>query len=263
MKHFPYAIPDSPQSKYYVQLLLLSPASLGCQYGTYWQYGTRNFNDFPFHWWSNASSFEIKNYINFNFEMIHSKNSSIDEDYWYANERCETGSGEIFPCQEIYFKKDTQIPLRFTEVVRHGLQVVQDVINYKVISMEKPDEKYFDLIPRNWSLNCQDVNLGLLYDPETTTIDLNQSADIQISLSAPPHQIYGNDTVRIQWKATRSKDCFKWTPEELYFNTKNFQEKQILTITRVKNGPLTVFYPIFNGGGFDPLSSDDYPIIIT
>ncbi|CAF2808597.1 unnamed protein product [Rotaria sp. Silwood2] len=34
MKHFPYAIPDSPQSKYYVQLLANFPP-LSCLYGTY------------------------------------------------------------------------------------------------------------------------------------------------------------------------------------------------------------------------------------
>jgi len=34
MQHFPFVISDSPQSKYYVQLLVDSP-SLGCLYRTY------------------------------------------------------------------------------------------------------------------------------------------------------------------------------------------------------------------------------------
>ena len=44
--------------------------------------------------------------------MIHSNNSSPDEDYWYANEKCEIQDGSKPPCQEIYFKKNTEIPLR-------------------------------------------------------------------------------------------------------------------------------------------------------
>ena len=46
-------------------------------------------------------------------------------------------------------------------------------------------------------------------------------------------------------------DCFTWTPNQFLFNSKNFQERQTLTITRVKNGPETTLIPIFNGGGFD------------
>ncbi|CAF3696117.1 unnamed protein product, partial [Rotaria sp. Silwood1] len=53
MQHFPYANPDSPQSKYYVQLLIDSPR-LYCMYGTYWKYGGNNFNRFPSHWWFNT-----------------------------------------------------------------------------------------------------------------------------------------------------------------------------------------------------------------
>ncbi|CAF4049898.1 unnamed protein product, partial [Rotaria sordida] len=50
MKHFPYAIPDSPQSKYYVQLIVDS-LPFDCMYGTYWKYGGNQYNSFPSHWW--------------------------------------------------------------------------------------------------------------------------------------------------------------------------------------------------------------------
>jgi hypothetical protein len=123
MKHFRYSIPDTPQSKYYVQLLLISPSSsVDCQYATYWTYSGRNFNEFPTHWWINESSFEIKkNYMNFYYKMIHPTNSSTDFDYLYANETCQTESKQTFPSQEIYFQKNTQISLRYTKVVRHGM----------------------------------------------------------------------------------------------------------------------------------------------
>ncbi|CAF1532229.1 unnamed protein product, partial [Rotaria sp. Silwood1] len=55
---------------------------------------------------------------------------------------------------------------------------------------------------------------------------------------------------------------FTWTPKELDFNEKNFQERQILTITRVKDGPETTLIPIFNGEGFDLVPFDIYPIFI-
>ncbi|CAF4952652.1 unnamed protein product, partial [Rotaria magnacalcarata] len=60
--------------------------------------------------------------------------------------------------------------------------------------MGKPDEKYFDSIPKNWSLACRDVMLGLLYFPQTSKISLDQSVKIQVWLITPPHRIDGNDT---------------------------------------------------------------------
>jgi hypothetical protein len=260
-QHFPYAVSDSPQSKYYVQLLIESP-NLGCQYGTYWKYGGNNFNTFPARWWSTLNSFEIKTYLEFNHEMIHSNDSSVDEDHWYSNITCQPDSGEIVPCQQIYLKKNTQIPLRFVEVVRRGWNLIQITTNYKVISVGKPDEKYFDSIPKNWSVACRDTNLGLLYYPQMTKINLTQNAEFHIYLAAPPHRVNGNDTVTIQWKASECSDCFTWTPKQLSFNIENFQERQTLTITRIKNAPTTNLIPIFNGGGFDFVTPEAYPIII-
>jgi hypothetical protein len=128
--------------------------------------------------------------------------------------------------------------------------------------MGKPDEKYFDSIPKNWSVICRDVMLGLLYYPETSKIDLSQSAKVQVWLTTPPHQINGNYTVDIQWKSPDCSDCFAWTPKQLSFNSENFQEKQTFTITRVKNGPKAALIPIFNGAGFDLVSPDIYLVYI-
>jgi hypothetical protein len=261
MKNFPYAPLDTPQSKYYVQLLIESSGS-DCMYQTYWKYGESNFNVFPSHWLLNTSSFQIKNYLNFTYEMIHSNHSSQDEDYWYANVTCEVESGESFPCEEVYFKKNTEIPLRSTQVIYRGYRFIQTTTNFKVISIGKPDDKYFDSIPKNWYNTCRDLNLELLYDPPFTKINLHESVEIHISLAAPPHQINGNDTVRIQWNTTQCIDCFTLSPKEFYFNINNFQEKQILTITRVKNAPQTTLIPIVNGGGFDVIPSEAFPIYI-
>ncbi|CAF4848471.1 unnamed protein product, partial [Rotaria sp. Silwood1] len=77
---------------------------------------------------------------------------------------------------------------------------------------------------------------------------LHENAKVQVWLIAPPHRINGSDTVTIQWKSYESMDCFTWTPNQLLFNSKNFQERQTLTITRVKDGPKTTLIPSFNGG---------------
>ena len=260
-EHFPFAIPDSPQSKYYVQLELNYAPSFSCVYGTYWKYGVNNFNNFPSHWWVNASRFEIKNYMIFQYDMVFNQ-SSIDEDHWYSNVTCSTDTEKAVPCQEIYFKKRTQIPLRFTEVIRQGWDLIQVTINYRVISVGPLDKKYFDLIPKNWSTACQDYNLGLLFYPQTAKLNVSQSVDIHITLLAPPHQIHGNDTVGIRWNATSCTDCLTWTPEELYFNGENFQQEHIMTITRVKDGPEIFLSPIFNGGGYDLVPSYNYFIFI-
>jgi hypothetical protein len=261
MKKFPYAPSDSPQSKYYVQLVL-DPSMETCMYETYWKYGENNFNVFPTHWLLNASSFEIKNYFNFTYKMIHSNDSSQDEDYWYANVKCEIESGDRYPCQEVYFKKNTEIPLRLTQVIYRGFRFIQTTINFKIISMGKPDEKYFDSIPKNWYDACEDLTLGVLYSPEVAKISLHKSAEIHVSLAAPPHRINGNDTVRIQWNATDCIDCFTFSPKELSFNINNFQEKQILTITRVKDAAQTTVIPILNGGGFDIIPPIRFPLYI-
>lgn len=49
MKNFSYALPDSPESKYYVQLSVVFEP-YGCMYGTYWKYGGNQYNAFPEHW---------------------------------------------------------------------------------------------------------------------------------------------------------------------------------------------------------------------
>ena len=258
MKHFPNSTSDSPQSKNYVQLLVDFPP-FNCIYGTYWKYGGNTFNSFPTHW-VNGTSCEVKNYIQFNYGMIHSNDSSSDEDYWYANVTCNVDSGQVYPCEEIYFKKNTDIPIRSTRVARGGWSVNQFTTYYTKTSVGKPDEKLFDSIPEGWPDACLDVMLGLFYYPQTSKLMLNQSEKVQVWLISPPHRINGNDTVIIQWKPSQCNDCFTWTPKQLSFNSKSFQDKQTITITRVKDGPKTALIPIFNGGGFNLVSAESYPI---
>ena len=190
--------------------------------------------------------------------MIKSDNPPNDVDYWYANTTCQVDSGATFPCEEIYFKKNTDIPLQYTRVARHGWVVVQDKINYQIISIGKPDEKYFDSILKNWTATCRDVNLGLFFNPQSSKIDLHQSAKVQIWLITPPHRINASDTVRIQWKSSECNDCFTLSPKELTFNIANFQVNQTLTITRVKNGSKTQLIPIFKRRRFRSCPSRNF-----
>ena len=180
MQHFPYAVPDSPQSKHYVQLIVDTDGN--CQYGTYWKYGEHNFNNFPSHWWSNITSFQVQNYLHFQYEMIYSNDSTDDEDIWYSNVTCRISVREMAACEEVHFKKNTEIPLRFIQVVRRGPNLVRVTTNYQVISIGQPDDKYFQSIPKNWFNACRDVNLALAYSPTSTTISLNQSSEIHLSL---------------------------------------------------------------------------------
>lgn len=258
-KRIKYAPSDSPQSKYYVQLSDAFPT--GCRYATYWDYGGSTFNSFPEHW-VNGSSYEIKNFINFKYEMIKSNASSVYEDYWYSNATCHPQSPKPVPCEEIYFRKGTDIPVRSTQVISTSWEVRQYTIEYMMISVGKPDDKYFDPIVKDWARSCRDVNLGLFYNPQSTKIDLNQSTKVQVWLPTPPHRIDGNDTVYIQWKAIECTDCFTWQPKQLSFNEKNFQVRQTFTITRVKNGPTTTLMPIFNGGGYDQVSIKNDTIVL-
>lgn len=264
MKKFPFAIPGSPESKSYVQLKLESPSN-NCSYGTYWQYGGNVFNSFPSHWNFNASSFKIQNFIDFQYNMIRSSADAADEDYWYANETCEIYTGEKFPCQEIYFKKNTDIPLRTTAIVRQGWDLFQEITPYNVLSIGKPDEKFFDQIPTNWAYNCTDLMLYPVYNPTILTVELHKKATVEVSLFSPPHRIDGSDTVTIGWRHSswsNCSDCLTWTPKQFSFNSDNFQQTQKLTFTRIKNGGGIYIIPIFNGGGFDVVPADNHWLAI-
>ncbi|CAF3604053.1 unnamed protein product [Rotaria sp. Silwood1] len=260
MQNFPYAVPDSPQSKHYVFLATTSLINF-CSYETYWKYGAYRLNQFPLHW-GNDSSYKIRNYVNFNSEMIHSNISSNDEDYWYSKEICSTSTGNTYRCQEIYFKKNTDIPLRLAEVQHSPFSANRVITNFTIISIGKPDDEYFDSIPKEWYVACRDVDLGVLYDPTLIRLSVQQSAKVQVWLSAPPHEINGNDTVTIQWKTSQCTDCFTWTPKQLSFNSKNFQEKQTLTITRLRITEQSIFIPILNGGAFDLIEAQTYSLSI-
>ena len=258
MQHFPYAMPDSPQSMYYVQLSTLSPSN-SCMYGTYWEYGGNTLNFFPSHWLQ-GNSFKIKNYLQFDYQMIHSNDSS--EDYWYSNETCSIDSGDQYPCQEIYFKKNTDIPNRFIQVRRAQWKVIRETIYFTILSVGKPDDKYFNSMPRDWFTRCRDDDLEVFYSPQAVTVYLQDNVDVQVWLRSPPHRIKGNDSVSIQWKSVHCADCFTLSPTQMVFNARNFHDKQTLRITRLKNTEQTMLVPSFIGGGFDLVPPDDYPLDI-
>lgn len=240
---FPNTSSDTPQAShsYYVELTI---------------------TDFPSHWNNGGIAYKIKNYIEFQHDIIRSTNSSETEDHWYSPEKCRIDSGETFPCEEIYFKKNTDIPLRYIQVQRVVFDVIRIVTSYYVISIGKPDDKYFESFPTHWYNECRDDNLGLSADPQQVRIDLDESKNIQVWLRNTPHKINGNNTVMVQWNTNDCIDCFKLTPEIFYFNGSNFQQKQILTIKRIKKGPVDNIYPLFSGGGYDRVDGRSYGFFI-
>lgn len=251
-QHFPYAPSDTPQSKYYVQLVT-GFYNDTCAYGTYWQYGGNPYNYFPIHW-DNQTSFQIANYLDLNYKMIHSTNSSDLEDYWYSNEICHADNGETNPCFQIYFQKNTEIPLRSTTIIVRGFRQVFRTTEYQIISIGKPDDKYFNSIPKDWYTKCEDVMLKVAYSYDSPMIALNETIIVGVSLFTPPHRINGNETVTIQWKSCDGCcECLTWTPKELSFNSQNFYEEQNLTVTRVEKSSRDInIIPNFIGGGFPP-----------
>ncbi|CAF3948054.1 unnamed protein product [Rotaria sp. Silwood2] len=261
MKDFPYSIPDSPQSKHYVQLLVsFSPSD--CMYETYEKYGGNFFNSFPLHWYHNSTSFKIENYVKFDYEMVHSTNNTRTEDYWYSNVKCRVCGTKLYPCDEIYFKRSTDISIR--RIQSEDGSCVQQITTYKVISMSKSDESLFDTIPKSWAYTCRDVTLGVQYEPQVLTIELHRSSTVQVWLNTPPHRIHGNDTVIIEWQTSNLStciDCATLQPERFIFNSTNFEKRQELVINRVKAGEV-IFVPIFHGGGYDMVLPSGYPIYI-
>jgi hypothetical protein len=263
MQHFPYATRNSPESKNYVQLIIYDPQY--CDYTAIWKYGSGMHDSFPEHWYYNTTSYKIGNYIEFSSKMIHAINSSKDEDRWYSEEKCTLTAADEYPCEEVFFKKNTDIPLRYVYIYHTAMHNLRVTINYKVISIGKPDDKLFETIPKNWMNNCTDLNLGLDFILPSPIIKLNKSVTIQVRLTSPPHQVEGNDTMSIQWQvdetSSECRDCLIWEPKEFYFNIDNFHQYQNMFITRIKDGSETTLRPIMNGGGYEKTRSDVYRIL--
>ncbi|CAF1246722.1 unnamed protein product [Adineta ricciae] len=260
MKDMPYMFPDPSQSKYYVQLTYFTPPPPpGCHYGIYALDGLGfSFNVFPDHWQKHLDSFEILNYVHFTSKMIHSNQSKENEDYWYSDEKCRLSSGEMVPCQEIYFRRGTEIPLRTTRVDYNIVALVQKTTAYEILSIGEPDEKYFDSIPKNWTESCEDAKFGISYDGNSSYLYPGKTVLVQVWLRTAPHKVNGNDTLRIQWTAHDDDKYITLTPKELVFNGENFSEKQTLTIKRHEGQAEAIFYPIFHGGGLEPVFTEKY-----
>ncbi|CAF2059266.1 unnamed protein product [Rotaria magnacalcarata] len=264
MQHFPYAIPDSPESKNYVQLNVYDPVY--CVYTAIWKHGSGMHDSFPEHWYYNSSSFKIGNVMEFSSKMMHATNISIDEDYWYSEVNCSLQrTGEVYPCEEIFFKKNTDIPVRHTYFEGTGWYTLRVIVNYKIISMGKPSDKLFAKIPENWMNNCTDLNLGLDFILPSPIIKVNESATVKIRLTSPPHRLDGNDTVTLQWRvdetSSECQNCLRWEPKQFNFNIKNFDHYQTMIVSRVKDGSETTISPIMKGGGYDKTRSDVYRLL--
>ncbi|CAF2007564.1 unnamed protein product [Rotaria magnacalcarata] len=147
--------------------------------------------------------------------------------------------------QHFSISLNTDVVLQTTRVVRRGWVVVQETTKYKIISI--------------------DTSLGLLYYPQTSKVIVDKSLSVQIWLTSPPHRIYGNDALLIEWQpdsTSESKDCVTWKPERLYFNSMNFEKRQELVITRIKSGGKQRLIPIPHGGGYETVYTGVYPIFI-
>jgi hypothetical protein len=264
MEHIPYATPDSPQSKYYV--LLENYQKSYCQYSTVWQYGSADAGLFFPDDWYRGTQYEISNYISFRSEMILSNDSAPNEDYWRSVTDCTLDSGDVAPCEEIFFEKNTEIPLRYNAIRHPAMLGYQYSVSFHVISIGKPDDRLFETIPKNWQDNCTDLDLSLEFDNPSVFVHLNQSFTVRIRMTTPPHKENGNDTMilRLQVDETHSicVDCITWEPKEFYFNIENFHEYQNITLTRVKNGFRTVLNPISQGGGFEKVTEEHYLYIL-
>lgn len=256
-EHFPYSPVDTPQSNYYVQLAT-SVYSNHCVYATYWPYGGNGYNYFPSHWNKKNISFEIGNYLNSNYQLIHSTNhSEADEDYWYSNQLCYDAIEDRKPCFRIYFKKNTEIPLRSIELELVSNRPIFQPTEYEVVSIGKPDDKYFAGINKHWYRSCIDVNLQVFYFADRFVVSYEHYQTVGVSLHTPPHRINGNDSVIIQWSIASGCDrCLTWTPQQLTFNSENFNQIQNLTFYRVYDSMDVICTPIFIGGGFDLVLPD-------
>ena len=195
--------------------------------------------------------------------MIHSDNESVLEDYWYSDGKCQVSNGESYPCEEIYFIKNTDIPLRTVRVEPYE-NMVRKTTQYTVMSIGKPDEKLFEPIPIDWAYSCPDSTQGIVYSPQRLELKVNESVTIEMYLTAPPHRINGNNSVILEFEldpCTPCDHCFRWTPNRFVFNTDNFRQPQNLTISRVKTGGV-ILNPNFTGGGYEHVTTPNYDTFI-
>ncbi|CAF3517047.1 unnamed protein product [Rotaria sp. Silwood2] len=111
---------------------------------------------------------------------MHATNHTETEDYWYSSTLCQI-CHEKYPCDEIYFQKNTDIPIRRTQVLDISCSSERETTVYKVISIGKPDDRLFNTIPKSWAYDCQDVTLGVRYNPQLSKIGLKKSATVEVA----------------------------------------------------------------------------------
>jgi len=255
-QHFPYSPADTPQSRHYVRLITTDNPKT-CAYETYWKYGRNSSNYFPEHW-NNQTTFQIGNYLNLNYTMIYNFNQSdLEEDYWYSAETCYDAVHDVHPCFRLYFKHANDTPLRSIQLQSVGERSFFQTTEYQIISIGKPDDKYFAGIPTNWYTSCLDTDLQLEFFADSYVIYYRTHRTVAVSLFAPPHRVNGNDSVTITWNLTGcDNDCLTWAPQQLTFNSQNFNRIQNLTFLRIDDSDRTFIRPTFIGGGFDLVSPD-------
>jgi hypothetical protein len=98
---------------------------------------------------------------------------ALNEGYWYSNETCKTSIGQdIYSCEEIYFKKNTNFPLLYFNVRLITGYDTRIEIPFTVISVGKSINNYFKAILKDWQLTCQNVDPSLLFDHNTIKLKL-------------------------------------------------------------------------------------------
>jgi hypothetical protein len=272
----PGALPDSPESKYMVDISY-TPGFSDCAYHAFWNYTNRPQFNFPRHYFVQQKigwNAKVVNFYDTPDHMILNGTVVINNKKYTRYEtpqRCKYQNVE-YPCQSIYFTADEhELPFQSIFVKQKQSDMDQEeyiTTSYEFLEVAPPANSFWDInkLPKNWATSCDDGNRFIVTNPEEVQVHPGVTQYASISLGTPPHTINGTDVVTIQLFADkcspcRTLDCIAFSPEEIKFNSKNWNIPQQVKILYAKRDGQESIVLRASGGGYTDLP--DYGIDVT
>lgn len=231
-KNIPDSEPMTPEYNNYVELFNKDD-KVRCAYAAYWTHTINTLNNFPSHWYRRDGqrvSAKVGSFIDFNrYEMHKDQPVIIDSkeyDFYHSNAKCSSSY-----CEEYYTVKDSDIPFRAISVKTHAGS--EQALQFDFFDVSVPLKRDFPPpSPQQWYRECLDMNLGLIHQPALNKYVVTEKQNryiIWFRLTTPPHIVNGSSTTVIDFEPKVEegydcKDCIRWSPLTLEFDSNSFDK---------------------------------------
>lgn len=109
----------------------------------------------------NGTTFSVGNYLKFTYNLVHWTNSSVD--YWRSIETCLVPSLGCIHCEEMFFEKDTDIPIQYNYINIDGQHIHLQTIWFTDVTVGKSVNNYFKTIPKDYGQQNAQILILLIW----------------------------------------------------------------------------------------------------